>query len=89
MSLAEALKRIKENPDDLTELPQIIEQVAGLETEIDEYQSRIVDMRELNKKYLAMVPVAGEEPKEEKKEEPATLNDAKEYLVSHFGKEDE
>lgn len=88
MSLADALKRIKDNPDDLTELPQIIEQVAAREQEIADYQKRIVEMQELNRKYLAMVPIAGEEPEQVEETKPATLDDAREYLVGHFGKDE-
>ena len=87
--LSKALKKLIENPDDLTGLPQIIEQVSNLEQEIDSYQERIVQMRELNKKYLAMVPITDDDPTDqaENKEEPATLADAREYLVQTLGGE--
>ena len=89
MSLAKALRKIIENPEDLTELPQIIAQVEAQEKEIDDYQTRIVDMRELNKKYLSMVPISDSDPTEtdEGKEEPVTLADAKDYLVQTLGGE--
>ena len=89
MSLAKALRKIIENPEDLTELPQIIAQVEAQEKEIDDYQSRIVDMRELNKKYLSMVPISDNDPTEtdEGQEEPVTLADAKDYLVQTLGGE--
>ena len=84
MSLSEALKRIIENPEDLTELPQLIEQVGALESEVDGYQSRIVEMRELNKKYLAMVPIAGETPEPDTEEQEVTFEDAQEQLMNAF-----
>lgn len=87
MSLSKALKKLIDNPDDLTELPAIIEKVTALEGEIDDYQQKIVDMRELNKKYLAMVPLTDEDPTETetKEEPPATLEDAKNYLIQTLG----
>ena len=89
MSLAKALRKIIDNPEDLTELPQIIAQVEAQEKEIDDYQSRIVEMRELNKKYLSMVPISDSDPTEADSEtdEPVTLADAKEYLVQTLGGE--
>lgn len=87
--LSKALKKLIENPDDLTKLPQIIEQVSNLESEIDSYQERIVQMRELNKKYLAMVPITDDDPTDQadEKEEPVTLADARDYLVQTLGGE--
>ena len=57
MSLADALKELQENPDDMTQLPQIIEQVATLEGEIGSYQERISNLQQINKEYLGMIPV--------------------------------
>lgn len=85
MSIAKLLEAIISNPDDLTTLPQIIEQVRTLENEVDGYQQRIVEMRELNKKYLAMVPIETEDPTVPEDEAPATLQDAKAYLVDTLG----
>lgn len=82
-TLAQALKQLIDNPDDLTALPGIIEQVSTLENDVDTYQSKIVEMRDLNKKYLSMVPITNEDPTDTTpvEEPPATLNDARSYLV--------
>lgn len=84
MSLANVLKAIIENPEDLTALPQLVEQVAQLESDIDVYHQKIVDMRELNRKYLSMIPLTGEEPPEPKEEPPVTLQDAREYMIQQY-----
>ena len=85
MSLSSALKALQENPDDMTQLPQIIEQVATLEGEIGNYQERISTLQQINKEYLGMIPVEtnqtekGPEPTEP--EEP-TFEEAQEQLVN-------
>ena len=84
MNLSNALKAIIENPEDLTALPQLVEQVAQLESDMDVYHQKIVDMRELNRKYLSMIPITGEEPPEPKEEAPVTLQDAREYMIQQY-----
>lgn len=88
-TLSQALRKLIDNPDDLTELPGLIEKVSNLENDVEGYQERIVKMQDLNKKYLAMVPITDDDPAqaETKEEEPATLEDAKDYLVQSIGGE--
>ena len=88
MSLSEALKKIIDDPEDLTQLPTIIEQVAQLEASEIEYQSRISKLQNLNKEFLAQIPIAGEDTKsDDQQDEEPTLEDAKAYLVETLGGE--
>lgn len=85
MSLADALKALQENPDDMTQLPQIIEQVTTLEGEIGSYQERISNLQQINKEYLGMIPVeTNATEKEPEPTEPAepTFKDAQEQLIN-------
>lgn len=88
MSLSEALKKIIADPEDLTQLPTIIERVAQLEASELEYQERINKLQNLNKEFLAQIPIAGEDTKmEEQQEEEPTIEDAKAYLIETLGGE--
>ena len=86
MSLADALKALQENPDDLTQLPQLIEQVATLEGEVGSYQERIANLQQINKEYLGMIPVetnvANEEAEKDVEPEEPTFKDAQEQLIN-------
>lgn len=84
MSLVSALKALQENPDDMTQLPQIIEQVATLEGEIGSYQERISNLQQINKEYLGMIPVetnVTEEVEKDVEPEEPTFKDAQEQLM--------
>lgn len=86
MSLSDALRAIIDDPEDLTQLPTIIEQVAQLEASEIEYQSRISKLQNLNKEFLAQIPIAGEDTKTEDQQDPEpTLEEAKQYLVETLG----
>ena len=88
MSLSEALKAIIADPEDLTQLPAIIEQVAQLEASELQYQERISKLQNLNKEFLAQIPIAGEDTKaDDQQEEDPTLEDAKAYLIETLGGE--
>ena len=88
MSLSEALKAIIADPEDLTQLPAIIEQVAQLEASELQYQERISKLQNLNKEFLAQIPIAGEDTKsDDQQDEEPTLEDAKAYLVETLGGE--
>ena len=88
MSLSDALKAIIADPEDLTQLPAIIEQVAQLEASELQYQERISKLQNLNKEFLAQIPIAGEDTKsDDQQEEDPTLEDAKAYLVETLGGE--
>lgn len=83
-AISKALKKLIENPDDLTALPSLIAQVEELEDSEENYQLRIGKLQDLNKKYLAQIPIPGNEPEEEPNEQP-TLDDAKNYLIKKLG----
>lgn len=74
-TLRERLQALIDNPDDLSTLPEIISEVGQLETELDEANEKIGKLHELNRKYLAMIPINdGTEKKEE--ENTVTVEDA-------------
>ena len=86
MSLSDALKKIISDPEDLTQLPTIIERVAQLEASELQYQERISKLQNLNKEFLAQIPIAGEDTQtEEQQDEEPTLEDARDYLISALG----
>lgn len=88
MSLSEALKKIIADPEDLTQLPTIIEKVAQLEASELQYQERISKLQNLNKEFLAQIPIAGEDTKtEDQQDEEPTIEDAKAYLIETLGGE--
>ena len=88
MSLSEALRAIIADPEDLTQLPTIIEKVAQLEASELQYQERISKLQNLNKEFLAQIPIAGEDTKvDDQQDEDPTLEDAKAYLVETLGGE--
>ena len=88
MSLSDALKAIIADPEDLTQLPAIIEQVAQLEASELQYQERISKLQNLNKEFLAQIPIAGEDTKaQDQQDEDPTLEDAKAYLIETLGGE--
>ena len=68
--LGDMLKAIIDKPDDLTKLPEIVEKVNVLETSEAGLLDRVAALQEVNRKYLQMIPVAGNEPEPQKKPEP-------------------
>lgn len=88
MKLSEALRALIDNPDDLSTLPQLVAQVEQLEASEEGYQERIAKLQEINKSYLAQIPIPDADPhkkntKEEDKE--PTLEDAKSVLIETLG----
>lgn len=88
MEISKALQKIIENPDDLSTLPQIVAKVQELEnrvqnfTEIEQqYMERIERLQEINRSYLAQIPIPGQEQKKEDTEPEVTLEDAKKELL--------
>lgn len=75
-TLRERLQALIDNPDDLSTLPEIISEVEQLETELDEANEKIGKLHELNRKYLAMIPISDETEKKEEEEKPVTVEDA-------------
>lgn len=88
MSLSQALQKILATPDDLTELPKIIEEALKYEKSEVELIDRVGRLQELNKSYLGQIPIDGmEPPKEKEKETEVTIEDATNYFVSYFKEE--
>ena len=84
--IADALKALIENSDDLSNLPQLVAQVETLESSEEGYQDRIARLQEVNKSYLAQIPIPGQETQtQEEEEDEPTLEDAKQYLINHLG----
>lgn len=81
MNLAEALRKIIEDPEDLTQLPAIIAQAQELEDSVTDYQERIGKLQRLNKEYLDQIPVVGNSKQEEPEEEEATFEQAQQELL--------
>lgn len=80
--LVKMLKAIKDNPDDLSKLPEIIAKVEKMEASEMDYQERIHKLQEINKSYLAQIPVPGNEPKDEPKDNTPTIEDAKQHIIN-------
>ena len=81
--LADALKKLMENSEDLSSLPQIIAQVEEVEGQDEFYQDRIQKLQEINRNYLAQIPIPGNEPKTPVDEDPEpTLDDAKQHIIN-------
>jgi len=84
MKLSDALKALITNPDDLSTLPQLVSQVEALEQTEFSYQERISKLQDINKSYLAQIPIPGNEPEAPEPTAP-TFEDAKNYLVETLG----
>ena len=84
--LAKAIQELIKNSDDLSSLPQIAAQVEEIENQDDFYQERIQKLQEINRNYLAQIPIPGQEQTQEPEGEPeATLEDAKEHIINSMG----
>ena len=83
--IADALKALIENSEDLSSLPQLVAQVETLEASEEGYQNRIAKLQEVNRNYLAQIPIPNNEPEPEPEDKEPTLEDAKQYLESFLG----
>lgn len=84
MKLSDLLKAIKDNPDDLSKLPDIIAGVEKIEGDIDGYQERITKLQGVNQSLLSQIPIPGETNAQEETEEEKepTLEDAKTQIIT-------
>lgn len=84
MKISEALRQLISNPDDLSTLPQLVAQVETLENAETDYQERITKLQEINRNYLAQIPIPNADPhsqnKQDEDNEP-TLEDAQEAII--------
>lgn len=77
MDVIAVLQAIIDNPEDLSQLPQVIEQVGTMEASITELEGNVGRLQEINRKYLSMIPIKDEtEEIEEVEDELPTLEDA-------------
>jgi hypothetical protein len=84
MKLSEALKALIENSEDLSTLPQLVARAEEMEGAEGGYLERIAKLQDINKSYLAQIPIPGEEKKEEQGEPEVTFEDAQAQLLSAF-----
>lgn len=84
MSISKALKKLIDNPDDLSTLPQLVSQVEAMEQAEFTYQERISSLQNINKSYLAQIPIPGNEPQAPEEDKAPTLEDAKQHLINTF-----
>jgi hypothetical protein len=87
MKISEALKKLISNPDDLTTLPQLVAQVEAMEQSDFAYQERIQKLQDINKSYLAQIPIPNADPTANTKTEDKepTLDDAREAILQALG----
>lgn len=87
MDIVKALQAIIDNPEDLSQLPQVIEAVNGLISERDSLEENVGRLQEINRKYLSMIPIKDEtEEVEEVEEELPTLEDAVKAILEGVNK---
>lgn len=84
MKLSEMLRTIKENPDDLSTIGDIIAKAEELEQNDTQYVETIGKLQENNRKLVKMIPVPGDDPKPEKEEKSVTVEDAVKEIREQF-----
>lgn len=77
--LSEALKNLIANPDDLSALPELAAKVEALEEAESNYQSRISQLQEVNRKYLQMIPLP-EDPNKKVDPQKNWQDESKQFL---------
>lgn len=87
MRLSDLIKELINNPDDLSSLPQLVAMAEKYETSEGQYLERIAKLQDINKSYLAQIPIPGQEKEEDPEEEEPTLEDARDYLLEALGGE--
>ena len=81
--ISKALKKLIENPDDLSTLPQLVARVEEIENNESMYQGRIKELQDINRSYLAQIPIPGQEQQQQQQGEPEpTLEDAKQHIIN-------
>lgn len=87
--ISKALKALIPTEDgqdiDLSSLPQLIGKVEELEQAEVGYMERIDKLQQMNRNYLAQIPIPGNEQEEEQEEEkPLTAEDGIKALTNIF-----
>lgn len=82
----QALQAMIDNPDDLSSLPQVIEQLKEHKQQWDTQSAsdldRITNLQESNRKLLSQIPIASDEPKDDPADDGPTFDQAKEQLFN-------
>ena len=84
MAISERLKNLIDKPDDLSDLPKLVEDAAALETDFTEAESKIGQLHELNRKYLGMIPIKDELEIEKEKPAEPTPDDAVQEILEKW-----
>lgn len=83
--ILEALRKLKDNPDDLSGLPQIISGLEEYRTNTEKRQSedldRITRLQDSNRNLLSQIPINTGQP-EPPKDPEVTFEDAQEQLLN-------
>jgi len=66
----------------LSTLPQLVAKVQELEGQDEQYQERINKLQEINRNYLAQIPIPGEEKKKDDEPEEIKFEDAQKELLN-------
>ncbi len=69
MTISERLKILIDKPEDLSDLPKLVEDATALEASLSSAETKVGQLHELNRKYLGMIPIKDE--LEVEKTEPA------------------
>ena len=80
------LQALIDNPEDLSTLPQAIAKVQELEEQDYTYQERIKNLQDINRSYLAQIPIPGNDPVDDKPEDKTpTFEDGQQALLNIMG----
>lgn len=83
--ILKALQAMKDNPEDLSALPNVMSKLEEMKGQEEKYQERINKLQEINRSYLAQIPIPGQEQQQEDQEEEPTLEAAQNYLIETLG----
>ena len=76
MTISERLKNLIAKPEDLSDLPKLVEDATALETSLSSAETKVGELHELNRKYLGMIPIKDEIAIEETEPEGPSIDDA-------------
>lgn len=85
MSIAKLLREIQNNPDDLSQLPLIIAQAEKMEQAETDYQERITKLQDINRSYLAQIPIPDDKPngqEQTEEEDEPTIEEATQLIIN-------
>ena len=83
--LSEMLRALLDNPDDLSTLPQMIALAEQSESEVDGYLDRIAKLQDVNKSYLAQIPIPSADPQPVEEQKDPTMREAVDYIIESLG----